>query len=102
MFTQRKFPLKNIGLCILSVILASVILSVIAVAEGNSLDEQFPLIHDSPVMVSVDQTSTKAMQSTDNSILQQSHAGNWESLLILAFAILLILGITVLKVTVSK
>ena len=102
MFTQRKFPLKNMGLFILSVILASLILSVIAVAEGNSLDEQFPLIHYSPVMVSVDQTSTIVVQPTDNSILQQSHSGNWESLLLLAFAILLILGISVLKITVNK
>lgn len=86
----------------MSVILASLIMSLVAGAEVNPPDGQFSLIRDSPVMVSVDQIGTNAMQPTANSILQQSHTGNWESLLILAFAILLILGITVLKVTASK
>ena len=90
------------GLYILSVFLATLLMSIVAGAEGNPPDEQFSLIDDSPVMVSVDQASTKTVEPMDNSILQQSPAGNWESLLILAFTILIILGITVWKVTASK
>lgn len=102
LFTQRKFPVKNLCICILSVILAFLILSAVARAEGNSPDGQFPVIRDSPVRVSVDQTSTEAKLPTDNGILQKCHVGNWESLLILAFTILIILGMAVLKVVAIK
>lgn len=102
MFTQRKFPGITIGLCILSVILASLILSVVAGAEGNPPDEQFPLIHDSPVAVSAGQAGTDTTLPADTGILQDTYVDNWESLLILAFIMVLILGVTVLKVVTSK